>query len=332
MRLGQVEDRGDRRERARALAGFYAAGGVLSSIVLLLPGWDGLHVPGIAATVVLALLSSLLLVTFPDRFSTGPIQLLTASGTLLIGACQVLAGGGSPTAMYAMLYIWVVLHSSLFSSRTAVVGHLVLTTVAHATALVWLGDVDSISPQLALTLGTQVAAAIVVGSLAVRQRALADTDSLTGLGNRRVADRTLDWSLERSRRWPSSPTFVALLDLDDFKALNDERGHAAGDGVLVETARAWSELLRRVDLLARTGGDEFTLVLTECRDHEAEEIVRRMIAATPGAVQCSAGLARWDGTEAPGTLLARADRALYEAKKRGPVAVAPTPVHARAGD
>ena len=313
----------DRRARARTLGGLFAAGALLSTTVLLLPGWEGMHVPGIAATVVVAASGALLAVTLADRLGRTAIHALTASGTVLIAACQVLARGGSPTAMYAMLYIWVVLHCALFSSRAAIAGHLALTTLAHATALVWVGEVGAIAPQLALTLGTQVAAAVVVGTLAERQRLLADTDSLTGLGNRRVIERTLDWSLARSRRSPSSPTCLALMDLDGFKAFNDERGHVAGDRVLVQAATVWRGLLRSTDTLARTGGDEFTLVLHDTGLDEARRIVERMATSTPAGVACSAGLARWDGRESATSLVERADRALYGAKADGPVVVAP---------
>lgn len=323
MNLGNAESRVDRRARARALAGFFAAGAVLSTVLLLLPGWEGMNAVGIAGTAAAAGLGALILYVFAERLGHQAIHAMTASGTALIAACQVLARGGSPTAMYAMLYIWVILHCSLFFPRATVAAHLGLTTLAHAAALIWLGDVETIGPQLALTLGTQVAAALVVSSLATSQRELADTDSLTGLGNRRIIDRTLEWALNRSRRDPWSSTCIALLDLDGFKVFNDHQGHLAGDLVLVETASAWSALVRRTDTLARTGGDEFTLVLTGCDLGEAERLVRRMIAQTPSGVGCSAGLARWDGRETSTMLIERADAALYTAKADGPVAIAP---------
>lgn len=317
-----AETRVDRRARARALGGFFAAGAMLSTTVVLLPGWDQMHEAGIVATVLAAGGGAAILVLFAQRLGAGWIHTLTGTGTVLIAACQVLARGGGPTAMYSMLYIWVILHSSLFFGRAVVAAHLATTTLAHALALAWLGDVSAVYPQLAMTLGTQVAAAVVVGSLAARQRELAETDSLTGLGNRRVADRALESALDRSRRG-LVPTCVAVLDLDGFKALNDERGHAAGDAVLVEIAAVWRGLVRRTDALARTGGDEFLLVLSDCDLAEAERIVRRMVLEIPGDVSCSAGLARWDGQEAPMRLMERADAALYDAKSRGPLAIAP---------
>lgn len=311
-----------RRARARALAGFFAAGAALSVAVVLLPGWEQVHTVGIMLTVVAATGGALLLWTFAHRFRRGWIHLFAAAGTTLIGGCQILAGGGSPTAMYAMLYVWVALHGSLFFPRTVVAGHIVLTTAAHATALVWLGDLDSIGPQLTLTLGTQVAAGWVVGSLAARQRELADTDPLTGLHNRRAGERALEGALVRSRQAPSPTACVALLDLDGFKAFNDRHGHLAGDDVLVEVARRWRGQLGRGDRLARTGGDEFLLVLGGGDLRAAEATVRAITARTPPGVSVSAGLARCRPDDSPATVLARADAALYRAKAGGPVVLA----------
>lgn len=322
-RTGATESRVERGARSRALAWFFAAGAVLTSLVILLPGWDDVHKPGMAATVAMAAGGAGLLVLLAERLAPVHIHLMTGTGTMLIAACQVLAGGGSPSAMYAMLYIWVILHSALFFGRAVVATHLVVTALSQVGALLWLGDVASIGPQLSLTLVTQVSAALVVGSLASRQRWLADTDSLTGLANRRVAERALETSLARSERRPGTPTCVAMLDLDGFKAFNDEWGHVAGDLVLVEAAAVWRTQIRRGDTLARTGGDEFMLVLADCDLEDAHQTLARMVAATPAVVSCSAGLARWDSRESAIGLIRRVDRALYLAKVDGPLAVAP---------
>jgi diguanylate cyclase (GGDEF)-like protein len=89
--------------------------------------------------------------------------------------------------------------------------------------------------------------------------------------------------------------------------------------VLVAAAAAWQQGLRSTETLARTGGDEFTIVLPGCGDAEAEAIVRRLLADTPPVVSCSAGLVRWDGHESLASLQARADAALYRAKSDGPL-------------
>jgi diguanylate cyclase (GGDEF)-like protein len=330
---GEVETYVERRARARALASFFAAGAGVSTLVLLLPGWDTIHTAGVGATVVAATVGALVIALVADHLGPRLIHAATGTGTLLIGTCQVLAGGGSATSMYAMLYIWVILHAALFFSPRVVVAHLASTVGAHAAALVWLGELAALAPRLVLTVGTQAAAAIVVGTLASRQRQLADTDTLTNLPNRRVADRALTWALAHTRRRRDTRAVLALLDLDGFKGFNDGHGHLAGDRVLAEAATAWSQLVRDGDTLARTGGDEFTLVLVGCGLDEAEQVVRRMVEATPQGLGCSAGIAQWDGQEPATALAQRADAALYAAKGQGPVVVARAdqPRAARAG-
>jgi diguanylate cyclase (GGDEF)-like protein len=150
---------------------------------------------------------------------------------------------------------------------------------------------------------------------AQRLTSLALADDLTGLANRRAWDSAVEAALIAAERRGES-VCVALIDVDHFKAVNDARGHAAGDEVLVALARAWEPAIRRGDVLARLGGDEFALLLPASELGEAREVVDRLVAATRHT-PCSIGLARWDGTEVAGSLLARADELLYEAKALG---------------
>jgi diguanylate cyclase (GGDEF)-like protein len=146
---------------------------------------------------------------------------------------------------------------------------------------------------------------------ALARRALAD--SLTGLGNRRTWDQQLSRELARARR-SNEPLSVALLDLDDFKAFNDAHGHQAGDRLLIGVAAAWGSELRDVDVLCRWGGDEFAVLLPNCRRDPADGVIARLAAATPHQQSCAAGAACWDGWETAQELLARADQALDHSK------------------
>ncbi|EQD27508.1 GGDEF domain protein, partial [mine drainage metagenome] len=108
---------------------------------------------------------------------------------------------------------------------------------------------------------------------------------------------------------------VAIVDLDHFKFVNDTRGHAAGDELLVDIAERWKSALRTVDLMARYGGDEFVLVLPDCMLEDADKVLKRLqTSATQG---CSAGIASWRKGDTASTILARADKALYKAKQDG---------------
>ena len=155
---------------------------------------------------------------------------------------------------------------------------------------------------------------------------LALIDELTGLYNRRGWEERIPRELSRAER-EQRPLYVAVLDLDHFKLVNDALGHPAGDQLLVETASVWRTQLRPQDLLARYGGEEFALQFVAWPLEAAVKLVNRLRAATPHPHTCSAGVAAWDGRESPQELVARADLALLEAKHSGRdrTVVAPRP-------
>ena len=149
-----------------------------------------------------------------------------------------------------------------------------------------------------------------------RAHAAARQDALTGIPNRRAWEEELPRALARSRRDGSSLT-VAMLDLDNFKAYNDDWGHARGDELLREVSARWTDPLREVDTLARYGGDEFAVLLPGSTVDEARNVIERLRDASTGLIVFSAGLAGWDGVESAESLMARADAALYNSKRTG---------------
>lgn len=152
---------------------------------------------------------------------------------------------------------------------------------------------------------------------------LATHDALTGLANRRLFDDRLEQDMANAIRHTRSLA-VAILDLDRFKQVNDAFGHPAGDRALRETTRRLQRVLRRGDLLARVGGEEFAWILPEVHSHgawAAVERARHAIADRPfegiGQMTISIGVAlRGDLTE-PASLYERADESLYRAKREG---------------
>jgi diguanylate cyclase (GGDEF)-like protein len=151
-------------------------------------------------------------------------------------------------------------------------------------------------------------------------------DELTGLPNRRLLVDRLEHALTRSSR-THSPVGVLFCDLDHFKEVNDRFGHLAGDCALQAVARRLEELLRESDTVARTGGDEFVVVLEdlgECDD--AARIAERARAALSAPVKfgdrdlhvtCSVGVALSTGGDRVEALLSRSDDAMYRAKQEG---------------
>jgi diguanylate cyclase (GGDEF)-like protein len=151
---------------------------------------------------------------------------------------------------------------------------------------------------------------------ATQLAAMARTDGLTGVPNRR------SWDMELSRAlagaWADGRSLcVALLDLDHFKDFNDTYGHPAGDVLLKQAAAAWRSTLPRDAVLARYGGEEFTVLLRGHSVQQAYAVLEVLRAVTPLQQSFSAGLVCWDGKEEPAALVARADEQLYEAKRAG---------------
>ncbi|HAI59327.1 MAG TPA: hypothetical protein DCM32_05560 [Xanthomonadaceae bacterium] len=177
-----------------------------------------------------------------------------------------------------------------------------------------------------------VAMSLRIGALRRQRdqlRALAERDALTGLPNRRALAEVLPRRIDEARA-QGRPLSVVFADLDRFKAINDQYGHAVGDEVLVETARRLGEHLRGGEIAARHGGEEFVLLLPGAdgaRALAAAERIRAAMALTPIetsagplAVTASFGVATLsDGdTDAHGdALVARADAAMYRAKQAG---------------
>jgi diguanylate cyclase (GGDEF)-like protein len=177
-------------------------------------------------------------------------------------------------------------------------------------------EIDEASRACLTMLAAQAALAIERDDLAEELARQAETDPLTGVANRRGLARALERDLAAARR-TSRNLAVAVLDLDHFKAFNDNHGHPMGDLLLRNAVRAWREHLRAGDLLARYGGEEFVVVLPEAGDSSAAvRAIERVRASTPG-VTASAGVAIWDGREPAAHLIRRADGALYEAKHSG---------------
>jgi diguanylate cyclase (GGDEF)-like protein/PAS domain S-box-containing protein len=151
-------------------------------------------------------------------------------------------------------------------------------------------------------------------------------DPLTQLANRALLSNRVEHARARSLR-DGKPCAVLLLDLDDFKAINDTLGHAAGDQVLIEVARRVETCIRAGDTAARLGGDEFALLLEDTADAaSAKEVAQRIAVALRPPVKldrrevfltASMGLAVSTPEEAEGELLGNADVALYLAKEKG---------------
>lgn len=151
-------------------------------------------------------------------------------------------------------------------------------------------------------------------------------DQLTGSLNRRGLDDVFERELARSER-RQTPLCIALLDLDDFKRLNDTYGHSTGDEVLVHLVRVIKDTLRTMDVIGRFGGEEFVIVLPDTPLEDAKQTVTRlqreltkrifMYNNEKLLITFSAGVALRAPQETQESLIKRADEALYKAKRAG---------------
>ena len=316
---------------ARTYAYLFAAGGLLVLLTLVLPGGDAGETTGVGVMAAIAFAAAVGYLILFDRI---PIWALRASpifGALVVTAVLNLVSEPAIGA-YATFYFWVALVGCFFfGMRWALLNIAVCIGCLGLTVLVQDGEMPLPALYFTMGAGTLLVAGVLmvvlrsqIEGVVSRLTDAAGTDALTGISNRREFEERFAHELERSVR-SGSPMGLVVLDLDWFKEINDRFGHDAGDRALKTVAGVLEEQTRRIDMVARLGGEEFAVVAPDAGEEEAyrlAERLRRAIKQAFGAharpLTTSCGVATFPASGGTTSdLLRAADRALYAAKDLG---------------
>ena len=248
-----------------------------------------------------------------NRRRVGRRALHVAFAGRLIGLSLPAALAPTPgaVALAGVGFVGMALFAALFFRRGAsrvYTGLLVLACLAGALA--GGAGQERLTAWLLVSVAV-IAVGEVTGALLGQLRRLASVDELTRLANRASFYDAAAAQVALAER-NGTPLCLVLLDLDDFKRVNDTLGHLAGDALLAELAAAWQAQTRAGDVLARVGGDEFALLLPSTTTDGAHQVLRRLQAAHPAP--WSAGLAEWTQGASLDDLLRDADEQLYAHK------------------
>ena len=299
----------------------WTATGVLGAVVLALPGSDRDHM---AMALVLAAfavgwgLFSLFMASRGGGLPVGWRALVTAT-TMPIVALSLWATGGATSFIQPVMIFTALFISYFFPPRLAWPLNL-LFVYAYATPLVYDDRALDVGYPARLVMfalavaGATVAIHYLKGRLVraeLHQRTMAERDSLTGVSNRRAFDAALERAASTRE-----PYALILIDLDDFKRVNDEQGHPAGDEVLRSVAAAAAGIARKGDCVARIGGDEFALLAPGAGASGVLRILRDLRDAIEHPATFAAGLVPEDA-RTPEELVAHADSRLLAQKRDG---------------
>lgn len=299
---------------SRVAAALQLTGALGIAIVLPLRHWSNTTLIFLIVAVGIAVTIAGVRITIGDRLPRWTLQVDVGIGTMVV--TLVTAASVREHIDLANLYLLVVLFAVLYLPVRTALMHGATAGVAYAVLLGF--EPAPVEPSVVAWLGvfgTAAALGTVLLGLVRVLRVTARRDPLTGLANRRMWDERLGEELERARRSGESLSIV-IADLDGLKEVNDGSGHDVGDRVLRAVADAWRAVIRGSDLLARLGGDEFGLLAPSSNEARVRLLVERLTDSLPTGTSASLGVATWDGIESASDLLRRADRAMYQSKRR----------------
>jgi diguanylate cyclase (GGDEF)-like protein len=295
---------------------FWAGGIVVGVLALALTTAE--HNPSGAVIAALACAIVIGVVIVGVRLALGP-RIPTWFDQLNVSIATVIVSAGAAIAPsthidFAYLYVWIAVYVALSFQPVAATLQIAGAGAAYAVVLATSSGVENPLAAWLITFGTVSVMAVIVTILVRELRDTSRQDTLTHLANRRYWDERVAEEVERARR-EGSPLSLVLMDIDDFKGVNDRHGHQAGDRLLCQFAEGWQGTIRGSgDFLARLGGDEFGLLAPNSGERGIALMTQRLHEVSPDGISCSYGVATWDGHETVADFFRRADDALYQAK------------------
>jgi diguanylate cyclase (GGDEF)-like protein len=313
----------------------WAGGGLLTGIVAILPGAHDLHPQALGALVALGVLAGAATLVLAPAADSAVYLVATLAGVLLMFPGVYLTGGTSSPLL--PLVFLAVAFAAYFLTPAGTVAVLLAAIAACVAPLAYASPEARLAYVVRLVV-LVTTATVLAGIIAYNTRqleaaerhalGLAERDPLTGLLNRRAFFARLEGELARAGAGMVDRLAVAMIDLDNFKRVNDRHGHAAGDRVLRAVAEALRSLVPRGCCIARMGGDELALIATEAHAASSSTLADRCITAVERAardagypdceVSATVGLAGFPHDAARlDALLHAADDALMRAKRTG---------------
>jgi diguanylate cyclase (GGDEF)-like protein/putative nucleotidyltransferase with HDIG domain len=309
--------------------------GANGAIATLLPHPSYFNVIGLLSVQITALGYGIVVLMLRDRISFRALRI----GNLLAAVLTTFAVyfSGDSTSGYAVFYLWIGFYVFYYPvSRSEAAGNLAFAMLCYAVAIVITpapppGSVNADIAFFSIVAGTLATAGLLLTYLRQRVERLMSTlveasrtDPLTGLPNRVGLQQALEREIERARS-DERPLSLILIDIDHFKSLNERLGIAGGDKILEELTVLLKDSTRLIDTIARSGGQEFAVLMPQIDQHGAfllaEKILSRMrgsMLGSPQGITASAGVVEYPAhADGSAELVALGDRSLQAAKALG---------------